>query len=208
MPEILNSPLTIRSSEFLTSVANSRKLPEVIRQEIAFAGRSNVGKSSLINGLLNRKKLAKTSSRPGKTQLVNYFLINEEFYLVDLPGYGFAKLPIRVKNEWMVLIERYLQTDRPRMVVLLIDIRTGMTSLDLQMAEWLQHLEIPRIICVTKADKLGRTKMNSSVRDIRKQAKPFGIQSLIPVSAINGDGLIQVHQIMLDFLYGKFPPKE
>ncbi|HAK60681.1 MAG TPA: YihA family ribosome biogenesis GTP-binding protein, partial [Nitrospiraceae bacterium] len=132
--------MKILSAEFITSAASAKQFPSDARQQIAFAGRSNVGKSSLINSLLHRRNLVKTSATPGKTQMINFFMINDQFYFVDLPGYGYARAPKRVVDAWAPLIERYLK-DAPqvRAVVVLLDARRVPDERDLRLLEWLNH---------------------------------------------------------------------
>jgi GTP-binding protein len=157
--------MKILTAEFIISAARPEQLPVDARPQIAFAGRSNVGKSSLINALLHRKGLVKTSSTPGKTQLINYFLINEQFYFVDLPGYGYAKAPRSVVDQWAPMIEGYLKgSPRLRTVVLLFDIRREPDARDHRMIEWLRHYHIPMLAVLTKTDKVKRQEMVKSQR--------------------------------------------
>jgi GTP-binding protein len=145
--------------EFITSVFKNSQLPAPDYPEIAFAGRSNVGKSSLINKLINRRGLVKVSARPGKTQSLNYFLVENDLYLVDLPGYGFAKVPKKVKNDWQGMITSYLEKrESLRCVVVIIDLRHGVKTQDLELVSWLQMMELPLLLVYTKADKLSRNK--------------------------------------------------
>ena len=161
--------MKIRSAEFIISASSPKHFPVKTIPEIAFAGRSNVGKSSLINSLLNRKKLVKTSSTPGKTQLINFFMINDNFYFVDLPGYGFAKVPENVRQQWQVLIEAYLQERKSlRSVVLIVDSRHGPNLQDIQLKEWLEYYEVPVLVVANKIDKLKRSKVQRHLRNIRQ----------------------------------------
>ncbi|MBU4260576.1 MAG: ribosome biogenesis GTP-binding protein YihA/YsxC [Proteobacteria bacterium] len=144
---------------FITSVFNTSQLPEPQYPEIAFAGRSNVGKSSLINKLLNRRDLVKVSSVPGKTQSLNFFQLNQDFYLVDLPGYGYAKVPKRIKNDWKGLISSYILNRQTLIcVVVIIDIRHEVKSQDLELVTWLKDEHIPLLLVYTKQDKLTGNK--------------------------------------------------
>jgi GTP-binding protein len=144
---------------FIKSVFNTSQLPEPQYAEIAFAGRSNVGKSSLINKLLNRRDLVKVSSVPGKTQSLNFFQLNQDFYLVDLPGYGFAKVPKRIKNDWKGLISSYILNRQTLIcVVVIIDIRHEVKSQDLELVTWLKDEHIPLLLVYTKQDKLTGNK--------------------------------------------------
>ena len=161
--------MKIRSAEFILSASSPWQFPPPTLPEIAFAGRSNVGKSTLINSLLNRKKLVKTSSTPGKTQLINFFNINDKFHFVDLPGYGFAKVPENVRKQWQRLIESYLQErESLRNVVLIVDSRHGPTAQDRQLKEWLDYYERPVLIVASKVDKLKRGQIQKNLKIIRQ----------------------------------------
>ena len=151
--------MIIKSAEFVKSAVKPSHYPVAVLPEIAFAGRSNVGKSSLINTLLNRKRLVKTSSTPGRTQLINFFNINHAFFFVDLPGYGYARVPDSVKKTWGPMIETYLSTRKTlRGVVLIMDIRRIPGIEELNLIDWLEYYHIPRILTLTKTDKLSKTK--------------------------------------------------
>ena len=152
--------MKITSAEFVLGAASLRHLPKDGLKEVAFLGRSNVGKSSLINKLCNRKSLARTSSEPGKTRELNYYLINKQFYFVDLPGYGYAKLPEQIRSSWGKLIEQYLKSrEQLSMVLQLVDSRHDPTELDMMMVGWLDYYDIPFVVALTKADKLPTSKM-------------------------------------------------
>ncbi|OQY12608.1 MAG: YihA family ribosome biogenesis GTP-binding protein [Desulfobacteraceae bacterium 4572_19] len=149
----------VKSAEFITSAVKPSQYPVGELSEIAFAGRSNVGKSSLINTLVNRKKLVKTGSTPGRTQLINFFNINKEFTFVDLPGYGYAKVPEHIRKQWAPMIETYLSTRQTlKGVVLLIDIRRTPKKEEIDLIAWLDSYNIPVQIILTKADKLSVNK--------------------------------------------------
>lgn len=155
---------------FLLSAFNERQYPPADKPEIAFAGKSNVGKSSLLNILVNRKKMAKTSSTPGRTQSINFFDVKDKnIYMVDLPGYGFARVPLQVKKSWGSMIETYLST-RPNLkaVVVILDIRRDLSDGDLDLLNWLNAYGIKAITVVTKADKLSRTQAMERARLIEK----------------------------------------
>jgi len=156
--------------EFLTSAFRETQYPPPDKPEVAFAGRSNVGKSSLINALVNRKNLAKTSSKPGRTQSINFFRVDDLMYMVDLPGYGFAKVPLNVKKSWQHMVETYLGK-RPNLkaVVTILDIRRDLTPGDTQLLDWLRHYNIPSILVLTKADKVSRQETIRRARIIGGQ---------------------------------------
>ena len=151
--------MNIKSAEFVTSATNPAQYPPVNYPEMAFAGRSNVGKSSLINTLVNRKRLVKTSSTPGRTQLINFFDINNLITFVDLPGYGYAKVPTAVRKKWGPMIETYLSgRDTLLGVVVILDIRRTPRQEEQNLIAWLEHYSIARIMVLTKADKISKTK--------------------------------------------------
>lgn len=183
--------MRIHSAELFASAASPSQFPPPGFPEIAFAGRSNVGKSTLINSLLNRKKLVKTSSTPGKTQLINFFAINQVFCLVDLPGYGYAKVPENVRRNWRHLIESYL-AGRQKLngVVLIVDIRHGPTAQDRQLREWLMHHQRPVLVVAGKSDKLSRGQTSKQLEVIRRElqldARP------IPHSSLNKSGRAEI----------------
>ena len=166
--------MIIKSTEFIKSAAKPAHYPPTVSQEIAFAGRSNVGKSSLINVLVNRKSLVRTSSTPGRTQLINFFAVNDQFSLVDLPGYGYAKVPLAVKREWGPMIVAYL-SGRPNLrgVVLILDIRRTPVTEDRQMLDWLRAYDITPILVVTKCDKVSR---NERARQAVVIARTLGVE--------------------------------
>ena len=162
--------MKIFSAKFMTSAAKPRQFPVDSKPQVAFAGRSNVGKSSLINAILNRKSLVKTSATPGKTQLINFFLINEQFYCVDLPGYGYAKAPRSVVDEWAPMIEGYIrESPQIAVVIVLLDIRREPDARDERLVEWLSHYGVPACYVLTKADKLKRGEMAKARQSITKK---------------------------------------
>lgn len=176
------------SIEFTIGAVGKGDLPAAGLPEIAFAGRSNVGKSSLINRLVQRKKLARTSSTPGKTQQLNYYLANEQFYLVDLPGYGFVHGGAGLRSTLGKIVERYIADREPlRAVIQLIDARHGPTELDLQMLEWLQDSGKPFLLVFTKADKLSNNKLKLQFDRLDSERSLAGI-SFVSFSAIDGRG--------------------
>lgn len=154
---------------FFKTVVNTRDLLKPVYPEAAFIGRSNVGKSSLINAILHRKGLARTSSSPGKTRGINYYLVDQKFFFVDLPGYGFARLSKKERLKWEKLIEDYLLTSKNlKIICLLIDSRHDLMDIDLEMARWLQYHELPFFIVLTKTDKLSKNKLNNMINKYRE----------------------------------------
>ncbi len=162
--------MIINSVEFVKSAVKSSHYPEYDFPEIAFAGRSNVGKSSLINTLIQRKDMVKTSSKPGCTQLINFFLINEDVSFVDLPGYGYAKVSKKIRAQWQPMVERYL-SERENLIglVLLIDIRRDPKKEEFELVEWLESHELPYLVILTKTDKLSKTKQEKRWTSICSQ---------------------------------------
>ena len=161
--------MIIKSAEFVKSAVKPAQYPDAVLPEFAFTVRSNVGKSSLINTLVNRRRLVKTSATPGRTQLVNFFLINKMFSFVDLPGYGYAKVPASVRKKWGPMIETYLSTRKTlKGVALIMDVRRIPSIQDLNFIEWLYYYNIPGILILTKADKLSKTKQLTQRATIAK----------------------------------------
>ena len=200
----------IRQAEFVTSAGLGGGYPEPLPCEIAIVGKSNVGKSSLINRLCNNQKLAKTSSQPGKTRLVNFFLLNRAMYLVDLPGYGFAKASKTEQKSWGELLERYLSSGRVRHLLMLIDIRHAPTRDDLQMFRYLIYYGVPYTLVATKADKIAKSKRRQEANARAKQlgAPPFAI----PFSGETGEGkaelLERIGQIYQDCAAAEKEPEK
>lgn len=192
--------MKIKSVEFVKSVVNVEQISRDNLKEIAFAGRSNVGKSSLINCLLNRKKVAKISSTPGKTRQLNYFRINRSFYFVDLPGYGFAKVSQAERLHWQKLIEGFLTRSANLMaVVSIIDSRIGATQLDLQLLEWLASLNRPILVVATKVDKLSKSVVIRQTEKLSKQLAAY-TNEIIPFSAVKGTGKRILWNKILNFM--------
>ena len=190
----------INQASFVTSVGQGQTYPAPLACEIAVVGRSNVGKSSLINCLTNNNKLAKTSQTPGKTRLINYFLMNNAFYLVDLPGYGFAKRSKDEQTEWGDLIGSYMSSGRPKHLLLLVDIRHEPSPEDRQMFQWTLHAGVPFTVVATKADKLSKSQRAVAAN---KAAKLLGAPAFaVPFSAeekIGKDALTErIGQIFAD----------
>lgn len=192
--------MIIRSAKFVCSAVTPGHYPPDDLPEVAFAGRSNVGKSSLINKILNRKKLVRTSKTPGRTQLLNFFEINELWRFVDLPGYGYAKVPAEVQKRWRPMVESYLTTRvNLRGMVWLLDIRREVSKEDLTLWDWLQAKQVTVIIVITKADKLSKNKRNKQAASI---AKSLGrnAQELIQFSATSGEGKDEIWQALRQLL--------
>ena len=184
--------MVIKKVSLETVCGITSKLPENTLPEIGFAGKSNVGKSSLINALMNRKSLARTSATPGKTQTINFYNINDAMYLVDLPGYGYAKYKGEDRENWDSLIGGYLQNSKNiKAVILLVDIRHDPTELDLQMLAYLHHFQIPFFIVATKADKLSKAQINKQKMVISSCLKQ-GVDNVIITSSLKKEGKIEV----------------
>ncbi len=179
--------MKITSARFIASASTPSSFPKDERAEVAFLGRSNVGKSSLLNALLNQKGLARTSSTPGRTQTLNFFLINESFYFTDLPGYGYAKVSKAERAAWGELLENYL-AQRPQLVlsILIVDSRHEPSPLDLQMKTWLQHFGLPFLVVSTKIDKLSANEQRASLQRARKLLET---EHVLPFSAFTRAGL-------------------
>ncbi len=195
--------MKILSAEYETSVV-TKKIYQTSIPEIAIAGRSNVGKSSFINMLTGRKKLARSSSEPGRTRMLNYFNVNKgEFYLVDLPGYGYAKVTDKEKDLWKGIIEFYLQESKAlKHVILLVDIRRESSDLDLQLADYLRFYNIPFTIVATKADKLSKMNRKPALQAI---ARAFGEseKNVLAASSLSSDGREEILSLLSDILPNK-----
>jgi len=180
--------MKIISAEFIKSATKPSEYPPGNFPEVAIAGKSNVGKSSLINVLVNRKNLAKTSSSPGRTQMINFFRVNGALSLVDLPGYGYAKVSLEVRKTWKPMVESYLQT-RPeiRLVILIVDSRRGASPDDLALLDWLDYHNIPSLIVLTKADKLSQIERARQKKTLAELPLSSG-RSLLFFSAVTGEG--------------------
>ncbi|MDH5424201.1 MAG: ribosome biogenesis GTP-binding protein YihA/YsxC [Gammaproteobacteria bacterium] len=181
---------------FLISAAAKTQFPDTDTVEIAFAGRSNAGKSSAINTIADNKTIARTSKTPGRTQLINFFSLDDTRLLVDLPGYGFAKVPPAVKAQWLALMESYL-TARPNIagLVIIMDIRHPLKDFDWKMLEWCEHYKIKAHVLLTKADKLKKGPAKSTMLQVAKQIKEAGLEASVQLfSALKKEGVSEAHQ--------------
>lgn len=189
--------MVIRQVELETVCGITSKLPKNTRPEVAFAGKSNVGKSSLINGLLNRKSLARTSSQPGKTQTINFYNVNRQVYLVDLPGYGYAKTGEEMKAKWGKMIENYLHTsEQLKAVFLLVDIRHEPSANDKDMYNWIVHQGYEPIIIATKLDKIKRSQVAKHLKMLKDGLHPVEGTRFVPFSAQTKQGKEEIWEII------------
>ncbi len=193
--------MKIRKAQFVKSTLRKGEGPHPPLPEFAFVGRSNVGKSSLINTLVNIKNFARVSKQPGKTRAVNYFIINDAFYLVDLPGYGFAKVSKAEKQKWQEAIEGYLlENPRLQLLFVLVDAKVGVKPADEQLVEWLQYHHIPFQVIATKADQIGRSKWQGAIQEIQKRLRLLPDQPVILFSAKTRLGRDEVWKVIENHL--------
>lgn len=193
--------MVIKNVNLETVCGITSTIPENPYMEFAFAGKSNVGKSSLINGLMNRKSLARTSAQPGKTQTINFYNINDELYFVDLPGYGYAKANESIKAQWGKMIERYLHKSRQlRAVFLLVDIRHEPSGNDKMMYDWILNQGYKPIIIATKLDKINRSQVQKHVKMIRTGLQTVKDTIIIPYSALNKQGREEIYELFDKYL--------
>jgi GTP-binding protein len=192
--------MIIKKSEIVAVAVRAEQYPEDSMPEVAFAGRSNVGKSSLLNLLTGRKGLAKVSGSPGKTRTINFYLINGGFRIVDLPGYGYAKIPKSVTENWGRMVESYLSGRKGlALVVLLADIRHRPSAQDIQLFEWLRHYGINTMVVATKADKISRGAVAGNIRIIRESLGLSPQETVIPVSALKKTGVNELLEAIEPF---------
>lgn len=193
--------MVIKNVSLETVCGITSKLPANIHMEFAFAGKSNVGKSSLINGLMNRKSLARTSAQPGKTQTINYYNVNDRFYLVDLPGYGYAAANVEIKAQWGQMIERYLHSFRQlKAVFLLVDIRHEPSGNDKIMYDWILHQGFEPVIIATKLDKIKRSQIQKQIGLIRQGLDAAENTAVIPYSAQTKQGREEIYTLLDAYL--------
>lgn len=193
----MRGKMVIRNVNLETVCGITSKLPENTHMEFAFAGKSNVGKSSLINGLMNRKALARTSAQPGKTQTINYYNINDQLYFVDLPGYGYAKVNEEEKAKWGKMVENYLHTSKQlKAVFLLIDIRHEPSGNDKMMYKWILDQGFAPIIIATKLDKINRSQVQKHVKMIREGLQVVKNTTVIPYSAQTKQGREEIYELL------------
>lgn len=198
--------MIIKAVNLETVCGITSTLPENTKPEFAFAGKSNVGKSSLINALMNRKSYARTSAQPGKTQTINYYSINEELYFVDLPGYGYAKVSQTTKEKWGKMIERYLQKSKQlRLVFLLVDIRHDPSANDKQMYDWIVYNGFQPVIIATKLDKINRSQVPKHVKALRTGLGLPKEALLIPFSAETKQGREEIYALLDGYLNPEQP---
>lgn len=191
--------MKIMDVQFIISAVRPEQYPEDALPEVALAGRSNVGKSSLINKLIMRKNLARTSSQPGKTQQLNYYRVNDMIYLVDFPGYGYAKVSKTQREKFGEMIETYLQEREPlKLQLLVIDIRHEPSKDDVLMYNWLKHFEIPTCIVATKADKIPRSKWDKHIKMIKTTLEADPRDSVVLFSSETGLGREQLWDVIIE----------
>ena len=191
--------MKVKSASYIGSAVKKEQYPLEGKPEIAFVGRSNVGKSSLINTLVNRRGLVKTSGTPGKTRMINFFDVNGELNMVDLPGYGYAAVSKSMKEEWAGLIEGYLKERQElQLVVQLIDIRHEPTVLDVQMYSWLQNSGVPYLLVATKADKIAKGKRINHLTSIKKKLALPSDSKVISFSSVSGEGKAEIWKVIMD----------
>ena len=189
--------MVIKNVALETVCGITSKIPESRLPEVAFAGKSNVGKSSLINALMNRKSLARTSSQPGKTQTINFYNINDAVYFVDLPGYGYAKVSLEIKAKWGKMIENYLRKSKQlKMVFLLIDIRHEPSENDRTMYDWILKMGFTPVIVATKLDKINRSQIQKQVKIVREGLKAKRETVIIPFSAETKQGREEIYALL------------
>lgn len=189
--------MIVKSLSLETVCGITSRLPENTCPEVAFAGKSNVGKSSLINALVNRKSFARTSSEPGKTQTINFYNVNNELYLVDLPGYGYARTSMEIREKWGKMIEKYLHTSKMlKAVFLLVDIRHEPSQNDVNMYDWIKYQGFTPVVIATKADKIKRSQLPRQIKLVRDTLGMEKEEILIPFSAETKQGREEIWKVI------------
>ena len=201
--------VNLQKTEFILSAASPKDFLRDGLPQVAFAGRSNVGKSSVINRLLNRKNFARVGAAPGKTIHINYFKIDGTFYLVDLPGYGYAKVSNADRERWDDLINSYFEAPRHHtLLVQLIDCRHAPSADDLQMLKYLHYHQIPFVVALTKADKLKKSQLAKTQEDFEKVCLPYGCQKVVLTSGENGYGIPELQAVLNEAVAAEFTDDE
>ncbi|MBD1223744.1 ribosome biogenesis GTP-binding protein YihA/YsxC [Virgibacillus halodenitrificans] len=193
--------MKITNAEIVISAVSQKQYPNDQLPEIALAGRSNVGKSSFINTIINRKNLARTSSKPGKTQTLNFYKLNNAFYFVDVPGYGYAKVSKKEREKWGKMMEEYFQTrDTLNAVILITDVRHEPTSDDIQMYDFLKYYQLPVIVVATKLDKVPKNKIDAHLKRTKETLEMEADDYLLPFSAEKGYGKEEAWNLLKKFI--------
>ena len=195
----------IQNVEFLVSAVSPAQYPEPLIPEIALAGRSNVGKSSFINAMINRKKLARTSSKPGKTQQLNYYQVEDWFYFVDVPGYGYAKVSKKEKDKWANMLQTYFsERENLELALLIVDFRHKPTKDDIAMKDFFVHYNIPYFVIATKTDKVKKSQWSKHMSEIYRTLNLETVDQILPFSAETKEGREEAWEIITDVLQGAF----
>lgn len=193
--------MKVTSAEILISAVTKQQYPEDKLPEIALAGRSNVGKSTFINRMIQRRSLARTSSKPGKTQTLNFYKINDAFYFVDVPGYGYAQVSKKEREKWGGMMEEYFETrDTLSVVVIVTDSRHKPTDDDIQMYAYLKYIQVPVVIIATKIDKLSRSQRNKQIQQMKRNLNIDPQDHFVPFSGITGEGKDHVWSILKHYI--------
>lgn len=201
--------MIIKNVELETVCGITSTLPSNGLPEVAFAGKSNVGKSSLINALMNRKSLARTSSSPGKTQTINFYNVNKELYFVDLPGYGYAKVAQQIKEKWGAMIERYLKSSKQlKLIFLLVDIRHEPSQNDKNMYDWIVYHGYNPVIIATKMDKINRSQLQKHVKMLRTGLNVVKGTQIIPFSSLNKQGRDEILDLIEQYLQNEITQEQ
>ena len=195
----------IQNVEFLVSAVSPAQYPEPLIPEIALAGRSNVGKSSFINAMINRKKLARTSSKPGKTQQLNYYQVEDWFYFVDVTGYGYAKVSKKEKGKWANMLQTYFsERENLELALLIVDFRHKPTKDDIAMKDFFVHYNIPYFVIATKTDKVKKSQWSKHMSEIYRTLNLETVDQILPFSAETKEGREEAWEIITDVLQGAF----